>query len=107
MKFLDADVKRPLGSVSAIVDGGNRVVFAKGGSYVENEETKERIPMVRKGGVYVMELERSEIGGVEEETRGGSGVGSVNGEEASGTRDGLVFMARLDEKDMGVFRRQA
>ena len=31
MKFLDADVKRPLGSVSAMVDGGNRVVFSKGG----------------------------------------------------------------------------
>ena len=31
MKFLDADVKRPLGSVSAMVDGGNKVVFAKGG----------------------------------------------------------------------------
>ena len=30
MKFLDADVKRPLGSVSAMVDGGNKVVFAKG-----------------------------------------------------------------------------
>ena len=31
MRFLDADVRRPLGSVSAMVDGGNKVVFAKGG----------------------------------------------------------------------------
>ncbi len=27
LKFLDADVKRPLASVSAIVDQGNRVMF--------------------------------------------------------------------------------
>ena len=106
MKFLDADVKRPLGSVSAMVDGGNRVVFAKGGSYVENEETKERIPMRRKGGVYVMELEAIEMV-QEDEARDGAEVGGVKSGGESRGGDGLVFMARLDEKDMGVFRRQA
>ena len=57
MKFLDADVKKPLGAVSAMEDEGNTVVFSrKWGSYVENDKTGERIPMVRKGGVYVMVL---------------------------------------------------
>ena len=61
MKFLDADVKKPLGAVSAMVDEGNTVVFSrKWGSYVENDETKQRIPMERSGGTYVMKLRRTE-----------------------------------------------
>ena len=58
MKFLDAEVKKPLGAVSAMEDEGNTVVFSKKwGSYVENDKTGGRIPMVRKGGVYVMVLQ--------------------------------------------------
>ena len=57
MKFLDADVKRPLASVAAMVDEGNRVIFASQNSYVENVATGERIPMRRKNGVFVLELE--------------------------------------------------
>ena len=58
MKFWDADVKKPLGAVSAMVDEGNTVVFSrKWGCYVENDITKEKIPMVRKGGNYVMVLD--------------------------------------------------
>ena len=39
-------------------DEGNTVVFSKKwGSYVENDLTGERIPMVREGGVYVMVLQ--------------------------------------------------
>ena len=107
MKFLDADVKRPLGSVSAMVDGGNRVVFSKGGSYVENEVTKEKIPMRRKGGVYVMELEGINMVKEEEGTRDDTKVGGVKRGMTGGDGDGLAFMARLDEEDMGVFRRRA
>ena len=51
INFLDADVRRPLGAVSAIVDGGNFVVFSPSGSRIENGKTGERIPLVRKGGV--------------------------------------------------------
>ena len=58
MKFLDADVKKPLVAVSAMEDEGNTVVFSKKwGSYVENDETGERIPLERRGGTYVMILE--------------------------------------------------
>ena len=74
---------------------------------MENEETKERIPMRRKGGVYVMELEGVNMLGEEEETRDSADVGGVSSSGETKKGEGLVFMARLDEKDMGVFRRQA
>ena len=48
MKFLDADVKRPLASVSAIVDEGNVVVFGQHESFIENVSTGQRIPMCRE-----------------------------------------------------------
>ena len=38
MDFLDADVKRPLGAVSAIVDAANIVIFSRAGSYILHEE---------------------------------------------------------------------
>ena len=107
MKFLDADVKRPLGSVSAVVDGGNKVVFAKGGSYVENEVTKEKIPMRRKGGVYVMELEGINMVREEEEAGSSARENSRRDGAMEGDGDGLVFAARLHEEDMWVFRRRA
>ena len=108
MIFLDADVRRPLGAVSAIVDGGNTVVFSARESVIVNDATGERIPLVRKGGVYVMAVEvegdvreggggRRTIGGVEEEER----------EDVKSGGGGVVFKERLSEEDMGVFRRQA
>ena len=108
MNFLDADVRRPLGAVSAIVDGGNTVVFSARGSVIVNDATGERIPLVRKGGVYVMAVEvegdvgeagggRRTIGGVDEEEKGGVKSGG----------EGVMFRGRLSEEDMGVFRRQA
>ena len=108
MNFLDADVRRPLGAVSAIVDGGNTVVFGARESVIINDATGERIPLVRRGGVYVMAVEvqgeakggvggRRTIGGVEEDEKGAG----------EGERKGVVFMDRLDEADMGVFRRRA
>ena len=51
MKFLDADVKRPLASVSAIVDEGNVVVFGQHESFIENVSTGQR------NGVFVMRLD--------------------------------------------------
>ena len=57
MKFLDADVKRPLASVSAIVDEGNVVVFGQHESFIENVSTGQRIPMCRRNGVFVMRLD--------------------------------------------------
>ena len=57
MKFLDAEVRKPLGAVSAIVDQGNTVVFSKGRSYIKSDTTGEMIPVVRTGGTYVIQVE--------------------------------------------------
>ena len=101
MKFLDADVKKPLEAVSAMEDEGNTVVFSKKwGRYVENDETGERIPMERRGGTYVMILEGAaqkdgkpkredgkmemEVGGMDDD----EGEGGAKGEE-------VVFRRRV------------
>ena len=57
MKFLEADVRKPLGSVAAIVDEGNVCVFRKSGGYIQNEATGMKIEMIRKGGTFVMRLD--------------------------------------------------
>ena len=106
MRFLDADVRRPLSVVSAMVDEGNEVVFRRSGSFVRNEKTKEKIPMERRGGVYVMELD---VEGSQEEGMASGSRAAVNTVRDERTKNGgdTVFMARLNEADMGVFRRQA
>ena len=45
MKFLDADVKRPLASVRAIMDEGNVVVSGQHESFIENVSTGQRFPL--------------------------------------------------------------
>ena len=57
MRFLDADVKRPLASVSAIVDEGKVVVFGPQDSYIENISTGQRIPASRRKGVFMVHLD--------------------------------------------------
>jgi hypothetical protein len=57
MKFLDSDVKKPLGAVSAMEDEGNTVCFSqKWGRFIEDDKTGERIYFGRKNGTYVMKL---------------------------------------------------
>ena len=56
MKYLVTGVKKPLAAVSAIVDGGNRVVFDSVNSYIENKVTGERINLKRKDGTFMMEM---------------------------------------------------
>jgi hypothetical protein len=55
MLLVDADVKKPLGAVSAMEDEGNTVCFSrKYGRFVENDETGKRIYFERKNNTYVM-----------------------------------------------------
>ena len=84
MKFLDADVKKPLVAVSAMQDEGNTVVFSKKwGSYVENDFTGERIPLERRGGTYVMILEgAAKNDGKGKKENGRMEVGAMEDEEA-------------------------
>ena len=51
-----ADVSRPLVSVSAICEMGNRVIFGKGGGVVQNISTGKETPFYRKNGIYVLNL---------------------------------------------------
>ena len=51
--FQIAEVGKPLVSVSAVCERGNRVIFGKGGGVVKNVRTAE---FYRKNGVYIMSL---------------------------------------------------
>ena len=50
------EVNKPLLSVSRMVQAGNTVVFSRSGSYVEDENTRERIPLREQGGMYMLKL---------------------------------------------------
>ena len=56
MEFLEAGVKRPLGSVAEIVDEGNIVMFSNNGSYIQNEATGEKLWMERRGNMFILIL---------------------------------------------------
>ena len=55
---LDSDV-RPLASVSAIDEG--IVVFGPQESYIENTSSGQRIPMNRRHGLFVMQLDAQPV----------------------------------------------
>ena len=50
------EVNKALMSVSRMVQAGNKVVFSRSGSYVEDEATRERIPLREQGGMYMLKL---------------------------------------------------
>ena len=50
------DVSKALLSVAKIVKAGNRVVFAEGDCYIEDNATKQRIPITERNGAYVLKL---------------------------------------------------
>ena len=56
MLFQIADVSKPLVSVSAICERGNRVVFGRGGGFILNLESGEQTPFFRQNGIYVLEM---------------------------------------------------
>jgi hypothetical protein len=54
--FQIADVSKPLVSVSAICERGNRVIFGQNGGFVQNLRTGGLIPFERRNGIYVLSL---------------------------------------------------
>ena len=50
-------VSKMLLAVSKIVDAGNDVKFSQVESYTQNVETKEKLPLRREVGVYVLDME--------------------------------------------------
>ena len=56
MSFEVTDVTKPLVAVRRIMEKGNEVHFGKE-CYIRNVHTGERIPMRRKGGSYVVDID--------------------------------------------------
>ena len=54
--FQIADVAKPLVSVSAICEKGNRVIFGRAGGVVQNLRSGALIPFQRRNGIYVLSL---------------------------------------------------
>ena len=56
------DATKALAAASAIIEAGNDIVLSKrkGGSYIENLKTKERVYLRKKGGTYVFDVEWEE-----------------------------------------------
>lgn len=109
MKFLDADVKRPLGAATAIVDAGNTIVMSRAGSYIQRDDTGERIQLERKRGVYVMRVNVDDMHADAKEKKHikeyGMDVDRTGGEDDD--EKDMVFLARASEEEMKVFRRHA
>ena len=59
LKFQVTDVKKPLLAARRLVERGNVVVLSNvdGESYIMNKEAKVRIPVVKKGGSFVVEAQ--------------------------------------------------
>ena len=61
MTFQVARVKKALGSVSQMVNNGNKLVFdqdsnGKDTPYIQNKRTNEKIWLRQENGVYVLDL---------------------------------------------------
>ena len=54
--FQVADVSKPLMSVSAICERGNRVFFGRAGGVIQNLATGKEIPFTRQNGIYVLDM---------------------------------------------------
>ena len=52
--FQIADISKPLVSVSAICERGNRVLFGRAGGVVINIKSGKQIPFYKENGVYVL-----------------------------------------------------
>jgi hypothetical protein len=59
LKFQVTDVRKPLLAVRRLVERGNIVVLSgvEGESYILNKEAKVKIPVVKKGGSFVVEAQ--------------------------------------------------
>jgi len=56
MKAQVCEVNKALLSVKRVLQAGNRVVFEKSGSYIEDETSGERMYLHEEGGMYMLKL---------------------------------------------------
>ena len=80
--FQLAAVERPLVSVARLVDAGNQVYFGPSGGYIAHLATGRKLPLVREGNSYILDME------VEEEKEASAsephGAGTLKAEGPSG-----------------------
>ena len=51
-----ANVTKPLGSVRAMLDAGNKVIFQTGNSYIEDKSGRVRTLIEERNGAFVFDL---------------------------------------------------
>ena len=68
MEFHVTDATKALASAAAVVKAGNNIVMTKGGGYIVNEKTGERVELREKGGTFVFDVEWEESGAGEQPT---------------------------------------
>ena len=56
MSMQVCDVTKPLGSVRAMLQAGNRVIFDKGGSFIENKASGIRTNIEDRNGAFVFDI---------------------------------------------------
>ena len=56
MTFQSANVTKPLGSVRAMLDAGNKVIFQKVISYIEDKPGRIKTPVEERNGAFVFDL---------------------------------------------------
>ena len=56
MTFQIADVTKPLGSVRAMLDAGNKVVFERGNSYIMDKTGRIKTAIHERTGAFVFDL---------------------------------------------------
>jgi hypothetical protein len=56
INFQIASVTRPLCSVGEMCDRGNRVLFGRGGGFIQNLQSGELTPFRREGGIYALDF---------------------------------------------------
>ena len=56
MTFQIANVTKPLGSVRAMLGAGNKVIFQKGNSYIEDTSGRAKTPIEERNGAFVFDL---------------------------------------------------
>jgi len=62
MTFQIANVTKSLGSVRAMLDAGNRVIFQKGNSYIEDRSGTIKTPIEERNGAFVFDLWKPKSG---------------------------------------------
>ena len=94
MTFQIAHVTKPLGSVRAMLDAGNKVIFQKGNSYIEDRSGRIKTPIEERNGASVFNLWMPKRGDNHEGTIHTGGFQALMEDERN-DNEGVVMQAGL------------